>query len=90
MAYLVHQPDHVMDICNECQRLRDQYQATADRLTAAQHDLANYDLLRSGDFVRLWDESESALRNLWRMREVMLAHAATHQEGVTSTHAEPL
>jgi len=76
-----------MNTCDECQRLRGQYEATANRLTATQRDLANYDLLRSGDFVKLWNESESALKALWRMREEMLAHAASHQEGVTSMHA---
>lgn len=88
MADLVHCFSYVMNICNECQRLRDRYQATAERLTAAQRDLSNYDLLRNGDFVNLWNESERALKDLWRMREEMLAHAATHQEGVASKHAE--
>jgi hypothetical protein len=77
-----------MNLCDECQRLRGQYQTTADRLAAAQRDLANYELLRNSDFVHLWDESESALKELWHMREKMMAHAATHQEGVMSTHAE--
>lgn len=88
MANFVHQPAYIMDICDECQRLRGQYRATADSLMAAQRELANYELLRNSDFVHRWNESERALKELWRVREEMVAHAAAHQAGAGLSKAE--
>jgi hypothetical protein len=69
-------------MCDECVGLQDQYRKTAERLTAAQRQLATYVLGRNESaFIHLWKECESALKELSLLRGEMATHAATHIAG---------
>ena len=59
------------------------YNLANQRLVAAQSRLAAYDLSRtSTDFLELWNSCETALKEIWQLREQMAAHVATHEDCV--------
>ncbi|HEY1760621.1 MAG TPA: hypothetical protein VGG72_34920 [Bryobacteraceae bacterium] len=79
--------EKISTMCDRCAQLHAEYQATAEGLFAAQRELAGYEAGRDdGSFIRLWNNCLAALRGLWRLREEMLAHTATHRSDAMSTH----
>lgn len=69
-------------MCQQCVLIQVAYQQESARLSTAQRELAAYKVGNDGSaFDHLWKESESALRGLWRLREDMASHAASHAEG---------
>ena len=74
-------------MCDECARLQAVYSETAERLLAAQRELARSGSTGNPDFQRLWKECETGLRTLWSLREDMTAHTASHSEGTTPAEA---
>ena len=72
-------------MCQECARIQVLYQQASARLSTAQQDLAGHKVGNDGSsFARLWKESESALRGIWRLREEMVSHSASHTGGALS------
>jgi hypothetical protein len=67
-------------MCDECTRLQANYREASVRLMVAQHELARYRDAKDED-ARLWKDCLSELRALWRLREEMAIHAASHSEG---------
>jgi hypothetical protein len=66
-------------VCEKCTRIEAELKQVSERLNVAQRELARY---RGGNdqsvFTQLWNECENALKELWRLREEMDTHAATH------------
>jgi len=67
-------------MCDRCVQLRTRYHITAEKLGVAQRELARYS--PQDQFIPRWSDCERALRELWRLREEMAAHAASHNEGL--------
>jgi hypothetical protein len=78
-------------MCDTCGRAQEEYNAAAERLRKAQRELACYVVGKELDaFKRLWNESHMALKDLWRLREEMATHAATHVANAMSSGAAPV
>jgi hypothetical protein len=75
-------------MCQQCVEIQVAYQQESARLSTAQRELAAY---RTADdrnsFHRLWTETESVLRQVWRLRLEMASHTASHAEGSLSVSA---
>ena len=75
-------------MCDECTRLHNTHRETAERLLAAQRDLARHGANRNGEFDGLWRECEAALKTLWRLRQEMEHHVCTLGGASLSVHAD--
>jgi hypothetical protein len=73
-------------MCCECARLQALYTETAERLLAAQRELARFGVTSNGSFDRLWKECETTLRVLWTIRGEIATHNANHAHGSLSPH----
>lgn len=71
-------------MCQECARIQDAYQHQSARLSAAQRELALFQLDKDRKFAPLWTEYVNALRELWLLREEMARHAVEHAHGPLS------
>jgi len=71
--------DRTVSECQECERIRAEYNQASGRLLTAQRELAMYDVERNGEFVVKWKTCESALKEIWDLREHMANHARAHE-----------
>ncbi len=71
-------------MCNECTQLRASHSETAERLLEAQRELARYDLANSERYLTVWNECETRLKTLWRIREELAAHRCPSSDGAWS------
>ena len=74
-------------MCDECARLQQVYGETSEGLRAAQSSLARYDVRRERERLSInWERLQNCTRTLWKLRDEIARHAATHGEDLTVFH----